>query len=271
MNYLRITLMAGGVLVLAMGLGFAFQVPAATITWPWPDGRLSHLFIGSILAAVSAAMFWIGWTGEWGALPAGTLNVLVIAATTAVYFFYLSANGRPELRLHGIAGILSAIVSAVTFLWSQKIPLTDERPTPRLVRISFGVFTAALFLGGGALVLQVPVFPWDVKPDSSVVFGCIFLGDAFYFLYGLLKPRWHNAHGQLLSFLAYDLVLIFPFLMLFKTVKPEHMLSLTIYTAILVYSGALAIYYLFIHKQTRKWLVFTSNGDQTRFDPGLGE
>jgi hypothetical protein len=97
----------------------------------------------------------------------------------------------------------------------------------------------------------MPVFPWALNPDSSVIFGCIFIGDAFYFLYGLLYPRWHNAAGQLLSFLAYDLVLIGPFLMLFKTVKPEFMFSLIVYVAVLVYSGGLAVYFLFVNPKTR--------------------
>lgn len=90
MKYLRYTVVGGGALTLAIGLAFAFHISAITTAiWPWPDGQLSYLFIGSILAAVSAAMFWIGWTGEWGALPAGSLNVLVIAVTTTTYFFYL--------------------------------------------------------------------------------------------------------------------------------------------------------------------------------------
>jgi hypothetical protein len=120
-----------------------------------------------------------------------------------------------------------------------------------LVRISFGIFIASLFLAGGALIFRAPIFPWLLNPDTSVVFGCIFLGDAFYFLYGLLRPRWHNAMGQLLSFLAYDLVLIVPYLKLFQTVKPEHLLNLGVYVAVLLYSGAIAVYYLFIHPKTR--------------------
>jgi hypothetical protein len=32
-----------------------------------------------------------------------------------------------------------------------------------------------------------------VNADSSIIFGCIFLGDAFYFLYGLFKPRWYKS------------------------------------------------------------------------------
>jgi hypothetical protein len=71
------------------------------------------------------------------------------------------------------------------------------------------------------------------------------------FLYSLLYPRWHNALGQLLSFLAYDLVLIIPFLLLFKTVKPEYMLNLVVYVAVLIYSGAIAVYFLFVNSQTR--------------------
>jgi hypothetical protein len=251
MKALRFITVFSGVFVLALGLGFAFQLPIATAAWPWPDGRLSYLFIGSILAAVSAAMIWVGWTGEWGALPAGALNVFVIAVLGSGYFTYLFAGGRAELLPFAIAGFLSIFASAAAFLWSRNIPLHDQRPTPMLVRISFGIFLAALVLTGGALLLRIPVFPWAVNPDSSVIFGSIFLGDAFYFLHGLLKPRWHNARGQLLSFLAYDLVLIVPFIKLFGTVKPELMLNLTVYVAVLVYSGVVTVYFLFIDKKTR--------------------
>jgi len=253
MNSWRPLALAAGALTLALGLGFAFQLPLATATWPWPDGRLSYLFVGSILAAVSAAMLWVGWTGAWGALPAGSLNVLVISLLAGGYFFYLLVNGRAELLTFVVVSLLAALASAAAFFWSRRLSLPDLRPTPRLVLISFWVFTAALVLTGGALLLRLPVFPWAVNPDSSVIFGSIFLGDAFYFIYGLWKPRWSNAAGQLLSFLAYDLVLIVPFLQLFGAVKPELLLNLTVYVAVLVYSGAVAIYFLFIHRPTRIW------------------
>jgi len=130
-------------------------------------------------------------------------------------------------------------------------PLNDSRPIPLLVKVSFGIFITSLILAGSALILHTPIFPWALNPDSSVIFGCIFLGDAFYFLHGLLYPRWHNALGQLLSFLAYDLVLIVPLISLFKTVQPEYRLNLVVYVGVLIYSGALAIYYLFVSPQTR--------------------
>ena len=251
MKTIRYAAILSSGIIFALALGFIFQIQIATSLWPWPDGRYSYLFIGSILAAVGAAAFWIGWTGEFGALPAGSLNIFVIAATTSVYFLQLGRDGRPELIPFGIMSMFMAAVSGTAFLWSRRLPLSDARPTPALVRVSFGIFVAALIFACGARILRIPIFPWKLNPDSSVIFGCIFLGDAFYFLYGLFRPRWHNALGQLLSFLAYDLVLIVPFVFLFQTVKPEYMLNLVVYVAVLVYSGAIAVYYLFINSQTR--------------------
>jgi len=251
MKTIRILTFIGGLVILALAFGFIFRVPLALRLWPWEDGRYSYLFVGSILAAASAAALWIGWTGELGVLPAGSLNIFVIALTTGLYFFKLASRGRSDMLIFGIASILMALMSGAAFLWSRRLPLTDHRPTPKLVRVSFGIFIASLFFAAGALILRLPVFPWELNPDSSVVFGCIFLGDAFYFIYGLFRPRWGNAFGQLLSFLAYDLVLIVPFVLLLNTVKPGHMINLVVYILVMIYSGGLAAYYLLIHPQTR--------------------
>jgi hypothetical protein len=251
MKLLRGLTLVGGLVILVFAIGFTFRLPFATALWPWEDGRYSYLFIGSILAAVSAAALWVGWTGEFGALPAGSLNVFVIALTTSIYFFKLTSQGRADMFIYGIFGALSAVASFAAFFWSLRIPLKETRPMPQPVKISFWIFIASLFAAGGALVLQAPIFPWALNPDSSVVFGCIFLGDAFYFLYGMFRPNWHNALGQLLSFLAYDLVLIVPFIGLLNTVEPGRMVNLIVYTAVLIYSGGLAVYYLFMNPQTR--------------------
>lgn len=251
MKLLRGATVVSGLVFLLFAFGFIFRLPFATAIWPWEDGRYSYLFIGSILAAVSAAALWIGWTGEFGALPAGALNVFVIAITTSIYFFQLSSQGRTEMVLFGVLSALSAIASLAAFFWSLRIPLQESRPMPGSVKISFWIFIVSLFLVAGALILQAPIFPWALRPETSVIFGCIFLGDAFYFLYGMFRPNWHNALGQLLSFLAYDLVLIVPFIGLLNTVEPDRYINLIVYTAVLIYSGGLAIYYLFINPQTR--------------------
>jgi len=251
MKTIRYITVFGGLVILAIAFGFILQIPLVTNLWPWPDGRLSYLFIGSILAAISAAALWIGWTGEFGALPAGSLNVLVIAVTTSIYFFQLAMReGRPTMLPFGVLAFFMAIASGVAFLWSRRLPLNDSRPIPLLVKVSFGIFIASLIFAGSALIFKMPIFPWSLKTDSSVIFGCIFIGDAFYFIYSLLYPRWYNALGQLLSFLAYDLVLIVPFLLLFRTVMPEYMLNLIVYVSVLIYSGAIATYFLFFDSET---------------------
>lgn len=251
MKLLRGLTLVTGLVILSFAIGFILRLPFATAIWPWEDGRYSYLFVGSILAAVSAAALWVGWTGEFGALPAGSVNVFVIALTTSTYFFKLTSQGRTEMALFGLFAAVSAVASLAAFFWSLKIPLKETRPMPRLVKVSFWIFIASLFFFGGALILQEPIFPWALKPDTSVIFGCIFLGDAFYFLYGMFRPNWHNALGQLLSFLAYDLVLIVPFVGLLNTVEPGRFINLIVYTAVLIYSGGLAVYYLFINPQTR--------------------
>jgi hypothetical protein len=135
---MRVITFLGGALILFSALGFIFQMSFATAVWPWPDGRLSYLFVGSILAAASVAALWIGWAGVWGALPAGALNILVIGLFSAVHFIRLYvAGGSSKLLLYAFISGLMAFVSMAAFFWSQKFHLTDSRPTPRLVSCEF--------------------------------------------------------------------------------------------------------------------------------------
>jgi hypothetical protein len=91
-----------------------------------------------------------------------------------------------------------------------------------------------------------------------LVFGWLFIGDAFYFLYAIWRPRWHYACAPLWSFLVYDLVLIVRFIPHFNAVPADLLLSLIVYTTVLFYSGVLAIYYLLINRATRPLMVAVS-------------
>lgn len=258
-NIVRSILIIGGILTLVFAFGYFWQLPWATRTWLWPDSPLSYTFIAAMQAAIAAAMLWIGVTGELGVIAAGALNLIVMMGGLAVSFVLMAR--QPEysfLRNYGIACALFAVVNLLLFIWSWRIPLRTTDPTPRLVRISYVVFIIVLAVVGIALILRLPnVMPWQLIDttegklrDDSVVFGWMFLGDAFYFLYALRYPQWHRASAQLWSFLAYDLVLMGPLLKLLYTgkVKPEFKNSLLLYTAILVYSGLLALYYLLINR-----------------------
>jgi hypothetical protein len=251
----RAVLVCGGVLLLLLAAGYFTQAPWAVQTWPWPDGRLSYIFIASIQGAIAAAMLWIGISREWGALAAGALNLLVMMAGLSGSFFLLSRQeDREHLLLYAIACGLFAVANLFLFLQVHRRHHPPRRPIPRLITISFALFAVILLLVGVALILQVPgIMPWPLQPESSVVFGWIFFGDAFYFLYTLLRPTLPFARAQLWSFLAYDLVLIIPLVQHLDRVSPEFRINLVIYIAILLYSGLLATYFLFLDRRTRVW------------------
>lgn len=254
---IRALFVVGGIIFLAITAGFFLQMEWATALWPWPDGRLSYIFLSSIAAAIAAPMIWIGLTGEFGAARGGAVNLGITAAGTAVYFFILyGREGDLQLLISALAAAFFLAVNVGIFLWSGRQPIRDRRAMPGLVKASFGLFIVVLLLVAGLLILQAPVvFPWPLRPESSVIFGLIFLGAASYFAIALRSPWWHSARGQLLGFLAYDLILIGPYLAHFGAVDPAHRLSLILYVAVLVYSGAIAVYYLFVNAETRPWQV----------------
>jgi hypothetical protein len=47
-----------------------------------------------------------------------------------------------------------------------------------------------------------------------IIYGWMCLGAAAYLGYVVLRPKWQNACGQLAGFLAYDLVLFVPFVLM---------------------------------------------------------
>jgi hypothetical protein len=252
---IRAFFIIGGLLFFVLTAGFFFQHPLVLRLWPWEDSRLSYIFLASICAAIGAPLVWIGLSGEFAAAAPGALNLGLMAAGMAVFLFGLYQKDRQLVLLYwALAQAAFVLLNALIFLWSLGWPPRDRRATPRPLRLAFLLFCALLGAVGSALILQQPeIFPWPLKPESSVMFGLVFLGAAVYFVYALLQPRWALARGQLLGFLAYDLVLIVPFLAHFAAVRPGHRLSLIVYTGVLLISALLAVYYLFLNRGTREW------------------
>lgn len=235
-------LIAIGVGALGLAGGFFAQTPWATSLWPWTGSRLSFIFIASILAASALPVIWIGWSGEFAAVTGGALNLCVSYAAMGAFAFDRHAHdpSRRAALLFASACVVAALASLLLMVWARRLPFRDQRPTPQVVRASFAIFFLVLLAVGGALVAQRQVFPWRLDGEQAALYGFVFLGAACYFLYGLLRPVWGNAQGQLLGFLAYDLVLIVPFWQHLGRVDPALRLNLMVYLAVLVYSGVLA-------------------------------
>ncbi|OGR90898.1 MAG: hypothetical protein A2V88_06835 [Elusimicrobia bacterium RBG_16_66_12] len=235
-------------------LAFFLQWPVAMNLWPFLGTTpLTFVFVSSIFAAAAAPTLWVAISQNYGALAGIGLDYFAVLAPLSVLSFRLGASsGNPQMTAFGLACVLGALFGVGIFLWSVRIRMDITLPMPRPVRWSFAVFIIGLLFVGVGLILNMPnVIPWTVTPELSGVIGWTFLGAASYFVYALLRPSWLNSAGQLIGFLAYDVVLIVPFLTRLPTTVPEFRVSLTVYTAVLIYSGLLAIYYLFLHKPTR--------------------
>lgn len=251
----RVTMLVSAFLSLALGLGFYVQLSWATSLWPWPDTYLSYVFLSSYATAIGAAILWVVFSGSLGAAKGGFINLTVASAGMGVSALPL-LQGDAALLPFIIFCVVAVISFAVAYWAIRRAPIQDQRPTPLFIRVSFLLFIAMLIFTGVSLLLKSKtIFPWALRPETSVMFGWAFLGAACYFAYSLLYPRWDNTGGQLLGFLGYDLILIVPFLRHFADVPSDHLLSLIIYVIVIIYSGALAVYYLFIHRSTRRWVL----------------
>jgi hypothetical protein len=245
---LRVAVAIAAGVNLFLAVGFALQHSWALGLWPWEVGRLSYLFLASMLAAVGVAALWIAISGETGSLPAGFLN---LAVTLGGISAFLVTTGTARLG-YAIGGL--ALVNVVLLLWSRRLPQPESPGLPALVRGSYVVFTLVLLGVGLALILQRPgVMPWALDRNNSVVFGWIFLGDAFYFAYAVWRPHWHSARAQLWSFLGYDAVLLGPLFAHVPQVEPDLRPNLIVYLLVLGYSAALGVYYLLVNERTRGW------------------
>ena len=249
---LRLPLLALGVAAAVLTVGFGWQMDWAVGLWPWEASRLSYIFLASITAAIAAPTLWTALTQEYAALRPQSITTVAQAAGVAAtcLVLYVDDPGSGELALAAVA-VAIGLLGVATFVRLRTHPVRDPRPLPAPVRWSFAGFAVALVVVGASLVAGRDVFPWPLDTGTSAVYGWIFLGAAAYFVYGTLRPGWYAGCGQLLGFLAYDIVLIVPFIRHFDDVAPDRRTNLVIYVAIIAYSALLSIYYLVLDPETR--------------------
>jgi hypothetical protein len=249
---LRSTLYVVALLQIAAGIAFALQLSFVTDLWPlrYTQG-LSYTFVGSIIAASGAGTLWCLWSREHGALTGVGLDYMFIATPLSIFAFQI-AGSNTQLTTFAILALVTAAFGLVIVLNVRRIPVAPDPRLPAPVRVAFIIFVVTLLLVGGSMVLKTPnIVPWSVDSSGSVVYGWMYLGAAAYFSYSLLRPSWGNAGGQLSAFLAYDLILIVPMLARLPNIEERYTLNLWAYLVVVIGSGILAIYYLFIHPPTR--------------------
>jgi hypothetical protein len=266
----RLIMLMAAVGQIIVAIGFFAQMSWTSVFWPFDyTENLSFIFMASIAGAAAASTLWCLYTREDAGFAGIGLDYIAIFGPLAVLSIQkYSRIPDKDLILLIVAGFAGVGFGLVLFFWSRRIPFHQTQPTPRPVRIAFGIFIVALLLVGTALALKTDnIMPWRLGDEASILYGWFFLGAALYFVYGLIYPVWGNAGGQLAGFLVYDLVLIIPFLLHFQTVRPELTINLVIYIIVLISSGLVAAYYLFINPATR--LARGSVVQQIRGEPAL--
>jgi hypothetical protein len=248
-------------------LGFSSRAPWMTSIWPWPEVPMSFTWLGSIALAIAAPLLCIAITREFAALAGLGLNFLVVGAGTAAYMGWRIWRWNDPIVAPMIESVVFALIGAGVFLWSRRAPLRDARPMPGFIRAAFVAFIVVLVLTGSMVVLQMErVFPWDLQPPTSTIFGFIFFGAAALFAHAVAHPKWAYAAAPLWSFLAYDLALFVPYGRMLSGSAPDtsamideyggagagvNLPSLTVFLVVLGTSCLIAVYALFVHAATR--------------------
>lgn len=244
---IQLGLVVLGVAALGVAYAFARGVPEVVALWPYATSYgLSKVFIASMFAAIGAPIVWIGLSGDLAALRPGAINIIAVGVGLGAQATWKIAVGAstPRLMIFAIAIWVVVVAAGLMVILARKVPWRDPRPTPWLARGAFALFTFMLLIGGGLLVQRVQIFPWVLDGDAALAYGVMLLGAAAYFIYGLVEPVWSNAKGQLIGFLAYDLVLIVPYLQLWPSTEGNHQVNLSVYLGVLIISGVIAVWLL---------------------------
>ena len=252
MQSAKVALIVTGLVQLVLAIGFFFQQAWATSLWPVPDTRLSYAFIAAILAGGAAPLIWAGLSGELASLAGYGMSFGIMYAGMGISAlpFYLR-DQNPALAWFALVMGLLAVLGGMMFMRTRHLA-KNSQPTPPIVIYAFVAEVLVLAGAGILLILKVPnTLPWNLSPESSVLYGWVFLGLAFYYLYAVLNRQWIHALGPLLGFLVYDLVLFSPLFARFGNLQPEHVLGQVAASAIIIFSAALGVYYLFINPATR--------------------
>ena len=252
MRSIRSILVFVSILQLILAAGFFFQQAWATSLWPVPDTRLSYAFIAAILAGGAVPLIWIGLSERFAGLAGYGLSfgIMYAGMALAALLFY-SRSQQPALAWFALVIGAAAALCLMLFFRTRRTA-EESQPTPRIVRLAFILEVLVLAGAGVLLLLNVPnTLPWNLSPESSVLYGWVFLGLAFYYLYAILNPQWVHALGPLLGFLVYDLVLFSPLFARFGNIQPEHVRGQVAASIIIIFSAVLGVYYLFLNPATR--------------------
>ena len=260
---------------LVLAVGFYRGADWATWIWPWTDSDMTYIFLASLSAAVAVPLGWLAIVNEPAAAAGLALDAAGIGGACAVSLAVMGISGDTGNLLGYAAGFgIASLVGWFAFRATGPLAIRDQTPLPQAVRVLFIVLIATSTALGAALVLRFDnVYAWDLPPRTSTLIGAWFMGAGLSFVFAVVRNSWVHAGSTLAAFLAYDAVQFVPYLR--SAVDPvgtEEMrryptysesaavsstdvnqASLGVYLSVIALGAAVAIYFLFIHRETRIW------------------
>jgi hypothetical protein len=264
-----------GIVWLILAFGLYRGSNWATWIWPWTDSDMTYVFLASLAAAVAVPLGWLAIVNEPAGAAGLALDATGIGGTCAVSLVAMGATGDTGNLLGYAAGFgISAVLGWIVFRATGPLSIRDETPLPHAVRILFLALIAASAVLGVSLMLRLDsVYAWDLPPKTSTLIGAWFLGAGLSFVFAVARNSWVHAGATLVAFLAYDAVQFVPYMR--AAFDPEgtaesrrypmysesaaasstdvNGASLSVYLIVLALGGAVAVYFLFIHRETRIW------------------
>jgi hypothetical protein len=214
-----VRLLCVGIVFIQVPLGFGLyrQWSWMVDAWPLPDARMTFIFYASIVAAIAAPLAWAAWRDELGVLESIGFELMIGAPVVGGYLAWLALDRRDgALGVFAVASLAMGVAAATLWQWARRVDLRDNRPLPTLYRACFVGFCCVLVPVGIALILRRDAFPWRPSPENATIIGLVFLSAALLFAWIAAHPKWAYGEMAMTAFLAYDLVLLVPYLDLLR-------------------------------------------------------
>lgn len=146
-RFIRLIMLIAALGQLLVAIGFFTQMLWTKTLLPFDyTDKLSYSFMASI-AAAAASTLWCLYTREERGLAGIALDYVFLFGPLAVSSWQkYSRIPNAELILLIGGGASGMVFGIALFLWSRRIPFRQTQPTPRPVRIAFGVFIVGFVL-----------------------------------------------------------------------------------------------------------------------------
>ena len=116
----RYAFLAAGIVYAALTVGFVLRMPVVVALWPWPDTRLSFIFVGSICGALATGALWVGWTGNLNAAIGSLIGLVCVYGLVGTYLLVLAASGRDDILPHAAIALATAAAAIILLAFAAR-------------------------------------------------------------------------------------------------------------------------------------------------------